>query len=462
MRSIDRIAVMWRRFWQLLAALGALSASQSGCAGTGPSPRGAPLVVGTSGDYAPFSYRAPGELQLRGFDIAVARAFARERGRELRLVEFGWPELLRDLAAKRFDVAMSGVTVRPDRSLAGRFSVPVARSGAVVLVREPDAAAGIDALDQEGVVIAVNRGGHLERVSRARFGRAELRAIERNGDVLAELVEGRARAVVSDTLEAPHWLASASGLVALGPFTRDDKAYLVRPDRPELARELDAWLLARERDGTLATLREAHLGPGDWPRTSTPQAALDAASRERLALMPLVAEAKRLAESPIEDLAREQRVLEAAARSVERAARERGVPPVPEDEVRRFFEARIEAAKRVQRAVLAEPPDPLNQGADLEREIRPALIRIGDRIAMLLVERWAEQPYSEASGTTSQSGAGGLSPASTQRSSMKPSRRPPVSIQLATPGSSGATTRVQVPSSLRCALPLFQQVDVNR
>jgi cyclohexadienyl dehydratase len=256
------------------------------------------------------------------------------------------------------------VTVRPDRSLAGRFSVPLARSGAVVLVRAPDAAGGLSALERGAPAIAVNRGGHLERVTRARFPNASVRAIERNQDVLAELLEGRATAIVTDTLEAPHWLARTAGLVALGPFTRDDKAFLIRSDRPELA--------------------------GDWPPTATPQAALDAALRERLALMPLVAEAKRRSGAPVEDLERERRVLEAAARSVARSAQARGVEPPDEDGVRRFFEAQIDAAKRVQREVLAAPPDPALEPADLTHEIRPALIRIGDRIALLLVERSLE------------------------------------------------------------------------
>ena len=56
-----------------------------------------------------------------------------------------------------------------------------------------------------------------------------------------------------------------------------------------------------------------------------------------------------------------------------------------------FFQAQIAAAKRVQQRVLEQPPDPARPQADLATTIRPALIRIGDRIAMLLVERAAEQ-----------------------------------------------------------------------
>src|SRR5882724_6528427 len=77
-----------------------------------------PLRVGTSGDYAPFSVRAA-DGTLSGFDIEVARAYAAERGREIVFVPFRWPELGARFVAGDFDIVMSGVTVRPDRLVAG-------------------------------------------------------------------------------------------------------------------------------------------------------------------------------------------------------------------------------------------------------------------------------------------------------------------------------------------------------
>ena len=41
-----------------------------------------------------------------------------------------------DLQAGKFDVAMSGITIRSDRSIGGQFTVPTTKSGAVVLVPE--------------------------------------------------------------------------------------------------------------------------------------------------------------------------------------------------------------------------------------------------------------------------------------------------------------------------------------
>lgn len=376
----------------LLGLVPMLAACRGPTPDSDPPPGASVLRVATSGDYEPFSRSASGVdphsgdaewgASLEGFDIAVARAYARDRGLAIRWVHFRWPQLLDDLAAGRFDVAMSGITMRPERSLAGAFTVPVARSGAMLLLPGPPPR-DPRALDHPGSVLAVNAGGHLERVTRQHFPRATVRAIADNGQVLAQLDDPEVDAVVTDTLEAPHWLAARGGLRPVGPFTQDRKAYLVAPERPALAADLDRWLLEREADGTLQRLRASKLGPGGPGRTAEPLPALHAAVDERLALMRAVAEDKQRRGLAIEDRAREERVIAAGLAS---AAAHRPLPPELREAVAHFFRVQIEAAKDVQRAVLAEGAAPPSEGPDLEDDLRPALLRIGARIGRLLAE----------------------------------------------------------------------------
>jgi cyclohexadienyl dehydratase len=343
------------------------------CAG-GDAPPPA-LRVGTSGDYAPFSTLAPGGAR-GGFDVELVRAFARERGLRVRWVPFRWATLERDFAAGRFDLVAGGVTVRPERSLAGRFSVPTASAGAVALLRD---AGGPDALERAGVRIAVNQGGHLERVARRLFPAARLLPVTPNSAVREALLAGEADAALTDTLEAPHWLAGTSGLRTLGPYTRDWKAWWLPAASAERTREIDGWLLAREADGTLAALRAEHFGSAAGPTatplvalaaagpTATPLVALAAAIEERLALMPLVAEAKRASGAPLRAPAQEAAVIAAAPAST-----------------RPLFAALIEAAREVQAHTLAGPPTAAPV-PDLDGALRPALARISERIADLAV-----------------------------------------------------------------------------
>ena len=369
---------------RILLSAAALLLWIGGLPASGVDPK--PLRVGSSGDYAPFSIEsgdAGGEL--RGFDVALARAYAEDRDRPLELVRFRWPRLLADLEAGRFDVAMSGVTVRPDRSVAGRFSVPVAETGALVLARGTDRWRSLEDLDRSRVRIGVNAGGHLERVARIRFSRATLIAIPDNASVLRAFEEGQVDAVVTDTAEAPAWEGDAGDVVRLGPFTRDRKAFLVRADADELAADLDGWILERERDGTLARLRREHLGASGQP-LATPLSALLAAVDERLSLMPIVAVVKRSAGVPLEVPEREEIVLDRATTSALAAAHRADVRAPSSLDIRSFFRVQMEAAKQVQRKAVQDaayaPDSPL---PDLDRDLRPALLRIGERIARLSI-----------------------------------------------------------------------------
>jgi cyclohexadienyl dehydratase len=359
------------------------------------------LRVATSGDYVPFS-RWPEDGEPIGFSVSVAQAYARDRGVTLEWVRFRWPELAADLKAGSFDLALSGITVRPDRSMLGRFSLPLTRSGAIVLVR---ADSGLDSaldLDRASIAIAVNAGGHLEGVARRLFPAARIDAIPDNAQVLHRLEQGAVDAIVSDTLEAPHWQQRAdSRLRAIGPLTRDLKAAFFPPENEHEAGRFDRWLLRAETSGKLDELRRAHgLARG---QTALAQAALLSRLDERLSLMRAVAEAKRILAAPIEDSMREALVLDAAVLAVQDSAQVAGIEEPDPRPVRRFFRAQIEAAKWIQAEHLQNAPATLAAAKALERTaakaeldevIRPALIYLGDRIAMLLIACMSESPKS--------------------------------------------------------------------
>ena len=363
--------------------------------------RGEALRVGTSGDYPPFSAEAQGaQGGLSGLDVELLRAFAKQRGHTLRFVRFRWPDLPRAFRAGEFDVAAGGITVRPEREVLGAFTRPVALTGAVALVR--DAARFSRAESLAGARIAVNAGGHLERVARALFPAARIVAVPDNGAPPRLLAAGEVDAALTDGAEAPVWRRQLPEAVVLGPFTRDAKAFWVRTDRQDLAADLDRWLAEREADGSLARLRSEWLGAPDAPRAAAPLPALLSAVRERLELAPLVAEAKRGAGLPVAAPAQEQRVLEAALAGVREAADRAGRAAPPEADVRAFFAAQIEAGKALQAHTLAGPPAP-GPPFDLDGELRPALARVGARIAGLVVELPPGTPAEEIRRAASES-----------------------------------------------------------
>jgi cyclohexadienyl dehydratase len=352
-----------------------------------------PLRAAASADYAPFSVRdARG---FSGFAVTLLERFATRQGRSVTWLEFRWPTLVAELGAGAFELAASGISVRPERSIAGRYSLPIARTGSVLLLRRPswftlptdDLEAALKALDRAELRIGVNQGGHLERTARKTFANAQIVTFPDNRLVPEALARGALDAALTNTIEAERWAAQSGKVERIGPFTREDVAFFLRADDAALADALDAFLITSEADGTLGQLRREQLGDAASEPTALPLQALLAASAERLALMPFVAAAKERAQLAIEDPAQETKVLAAAQNDVRAAAETLHHAAPAEDRVRAFVRAQIEAAKAVQSL-----PRVSAEGSEytLDRELRPAIARISQRMSLLLV-RLAEQ-----------------------------------------------------------------------
>lgn len=131
-------------------------------------------------------------------------------------------------------------------------------------------------------------------------------------------------------------------------------------------------------------LRSAPIGRVQAVETADLEALFEAMG-QRLALMPQVAEWKRARDRPVRDRLRELVVLEQAVSAVQRAAQQTGRASFSADAVRRFYQAQIDTAVEIQERILEKPPQPGAETADLETAIRPALDRLGNRIAVLLV-----------------------------------------------------------------------------
>ena len=314
------------------------------------------LRVGTSGDYPPFSIVegvADEETARLGFDIEVAERLASDLGFDLDFRPFDWPELAASMAADDFDLAMSGVTWRPGRAAVGWMSRAVAAGGPCVVSSA--------AAPEPPRRVAVNRGGILERWTRERLGGdSEIIAVDDNLSLPGRLERDEVDAFVTDSFEVEHFGRDGWRRRCEPPIDR--KVFWVAPDRADqLGLAVDRWIQRNEH--WLEARRQEWFGRGQ--HRDELDHLLDLTAR-RLAFMQPVAAWKSARGVPIEDLEREQAVLEAAERSAARF----GLDPKP---VRDWFALQIDLAKAVQRRAPEVAPT-------LELEaIRPALIRLGER-----------------------------------------------------------------------------------
>ncbi len=297
--------------------------------------------IGLTGDYLPFCGTNPTAwLGYDGFDLKLARRFVAD----LQLgtpvaAPFRWPELQASLSAGTMDFALCGITLRGDRALSMAFTRPYAVSGAVavLLPANRERFPTLESLDQPAVRLAVNAGGHLERVTRLHFPHATIAPTPNNLKLPELLAAAQADAVISDLYEASTW----KGVVTCGPFTHDRKAIALPLDHLPLRDQLNDWLAARESDGWLDEQR-AELG--EFARLTPQQACYEAIAADidlRFSLMPSVAAVKRRDGVPITDAAQETAVL---ARARADAAQLHLSP----DGAAALFEILIRLAKEIQ------------------------------------------------------------------------------------------------------------------
>lgn len=211
------------------------------------------LRVGTTGDYAPFSDDRGGEL--RGLDIGLAEALAQAWGVQVVFVRTSWPTLMEDLAKRRFDLALSGISITPERSRQADFSAAYYFDGKTPIARREDAArfSTLAQIDQPGVRVIVNPGGTNERFVREHIQRATLLVHPNNRTIFAEIVAGRADVMITDGIEVRLQTSRHPGLVGTRtePFTRAGKAILLAAGS-DLTPRVDAWLAPLLSGGQIA------------------------------------------------------------------------------------------------------------------------------------------------------------------------------------------------------------------
>src|SRR6202008_3306118 len=77
------------------------------------------LLVGTTGDYRPFTALDKGTGGYSGFDVDMARALAKALGVSIAFAPTTWSGLAKGLADGDFDIAMGGISVTLDRQKIG-------------------------------------------------------------------------------------------------------------------------------------------------------------------------------------------------------------------------------------------------------------------------------------------------------------------------------------------------------
>lgn len=251
--------------------IGAIALIQVGLAQAGAiddAVRRGVLKVGTTPTYMPFEM-IDKHGQIVGFEIDLLQAMSQALGVELELVAVPYGDLLPGLAAKKFDLIGSGMTVTQERNLKLNFSDSFIVVGQTVLLHPSVAGrvGSVEDLDEAGYRIAVSEGTTGELAARRFLGAAHVTRFANPEDGVRQVVEGKADAFIHD---APYNLIALarpenSALLSLEqPFTFEPLAFGLKKGDYDSVNWINHFLNQVAQDGTYDRLHDKWFRETDW------------------------------------------------------------------------------------------------------------------------------------------------------------------------------------------------------
>jgi polar amino acid transport system substrate-binding protein len=268
-----------------VSALLLVALALGGCQGWSPSGGSAPgsgasdarlaqilasgkLRVAVSADRPPLNF-ANANKEIVGFEVDIVKALAGAMGLELDLVQVPFPDLLGSLASGRADLAISGLTMTPERNARVAFAGPYFVSGMSVLSRssEISGAEHSEELDRAGRRYAAVSGSTSERFVRDQLSHAELVGVADYDTGIQMVIDGKIDALFADFLACAVavWSHPGAGLsMPATPLTVEPFGIAVPPDSPLLLNLVQNYLATLDYTGLLASYRAKWLADGDW------------------------------------------------------------------------------------------------------------------------------------------------------------------------------------------------------
>jgi polar amino acid transport system substrate-binding protein len=198
-----------------------------------------------------------------GFDIDVANAIAKRWGVKAAFVSTAFPGLLPALAAHKCHVVISGIFITPDRT--AKFpAVPYMRTHRALIVQGGNPKRIKTPDDLSGKNVAVQTGTKYEQYLKdlndkfKAAGKAEMNLNSYPGDTdaIAQLLIGRADAVLTQDTEAAYQKRQHAGKLAIAYLFPEADTFGIyyRKSDAKLGKALKSAVAALRKNGTLKRL----------------------------------------------------------------------------------------------------------------------------------------------------------------------------------------------------------------
>ena len=251
-----------RRILLLAAAVGLVASPLSSFAAE-------TLNVGAYPTNPPFEFKNA-DRKFEGFEVDVVTEAAKRAGMTADIADYGFQALFSGITSKRIDVAISSITITPERLKTVSFTQPYYDSDMGIAAKIDGDVKG--EADMKGKVVGVLSGSTGETWAKAHRdadGIADVKGYNTQQDMLLDLDNGRLGAVVSDIPGLEYSFTKMKGLgVKTRIKTGEQYGLMLAKDSP-LLEKLNTALTDMKKDGTLATIHKKWFGSDAAPTSAT-------------------------------------------------------------------------------------------------------------------------------------------------------------------------------------------------
>lgn len=214
------------------------------------------LVVATDAAFPPFEYIEESSKEIIGFDIDLMNAIAEKADLNIIFKNVAWDPLLAGMADCQYDMAISAMTITPERAEQFSFSNPYINAGQIVAVQiDNDTINGPGDLSGKTVGAQLGTTGAMEIEA---IDGTTLKVYDTYELAFLDLANGQIDAVVADYPLAVAFVSqNADSMKLVGEvFTNENYGIAFCKDNNELISQVNAALAELIEEGVIDDLVE--------------------------------------------------------------------------------------------------------------------------------------------------------------------------------------------------------------
>ncbi len=222
------------------------------------------LVVGTSGDYAPYEYHmlVDGKDTIVGIDISIVEEIAKDMGVQYQIVDSDFNGLLSSLNTNKVDIVLAGMNPTDKRKKSVDFSKIYYEAKQGVMVRAEDKDKYKTVADLKDKKVGAQLGTTQESIVQEQIKGANLVSLGKIPDLVMELKNKKIDALVVELPVANGYVKNNNDLALTNVPVKDNtggSAIAVKKGNSNLVEQLNKTLDRLMKDGLVEKfVREAN------------------------------------------------------------------------------------------------------------------------------------------------------------------------------------------------------------